>query len=353
MKRKVLTLLLICFCSAVYSLDDSKFRRIISQKNMNGYNSRWDAEDVEIHPLNETYSIGILDVGYNYIYTYVSDGKNLFDYDIRKSKKTETNIPKYIYHIPDTSCLIGDFSFDENLDYMELSVAFYKGYNGYNHITIRKLDDIEDMWSAGYFKLIFPGLKIVANNTDGGEYYYTGKNPRVQSDFYISLDDVKFCIVNGKRGICVYTIGKVYQDCDAWKTFQEYMMDVKNGDDSSYSFFYWDKNQKCYLLDRSVTQDQLKNASCLKDYFAYNGLKFSKLDSKLTESDLKYLDKSQLRLMRNAVYARHGRTFKSIDLQSLWDCYTWYEKNPNYSDDLLTETDKYNIELVQKFETGK
>ena len=62
-----------------------------------------------------------------------------------------------------------------------------------------------------------------------------------------------------------------------------------------------------------------------------------------------YLDDSGIPV----VYARHGRTFKSVDLQSLWECYTWYEKNPNYSDDLLTETDKYNIELVQKFEAKK
>ena len=54
--------------------------------------------------------------------------------------------------------------------------------------------------------------------------------------------------------------------------------------------------------------------------------------------------------MRNAVYARHGRSFKSVDLQSLWECYAWYKKNPNYSDDLLTETDKYNIEIIKSYE---
>lgn len=87
------------------------------------------------------------------------------------------------------------------------------------------------------------------------------------------------------------------------------------------------------------------------DLFTKNEFEFSKLDSKLTEADLKDLDKAQLRLMRNAVYARHGRTFKSVDLQSLWECYTWYKKNPNYSDALLTDVDKYNIELIQKYES--
>ncbi len=103
-------------------------------------------------------------------------------------------------------------------------------------------------------------------------------------------------------------------------------------------------------MDGFVTMEQIKNAYCPEDYFAYNGLKFSKLDSRLTEEDLKDMDKAQLRLMRNAVYARHGRTFKSADLQSLWECYTWYSKNPEYSDALLTDADKYNIELIQKFE---
>ena len=110
------------------------------------------------------------------------------------------------------------------------------------------------------------------------------------------------------------------------------------------------KKEQRYILDETVTQEQINNANCPEDYFAYNGLKFSMLDSKLKEGDLKDLDKSQLRVLRNAVYARHGRTFKSVDLQSLWECYTWYKKNPNYSDSLLTDIDKYNIELIQKYE---
>lgn len=146
---------------------------------------------------------------------------------------------------------------------------------------------------------------------------------------YLFNDSLKFCILNGKRGFCIQELLN--------KNF-------------SYRFYYWSPKEQKYMLDKSVTQEQIQNAYCPEDYFAYNGLKFSKLDSKLTDEDLKGLDKAQLRLMRNAVYARHGRTFKSEDLQSLWECYNWYEKNPNYLDDLLTEVDKYNIELIQKYE---
>ena len=51
-----------------------------------------------------------------------------------------------------------------------------------------------------------------------------------------------------------------------------------------------------------MTQEELENAWCPEDYFAYNGLQFSKLEGKLTDKDLEGLDKAQLRIMRKEVY---------------------------------------------------
>ena len=70
----------------------------------------------------------------------------------------------------------------------------------------------------------------------------------------------------------------------------------------------------------------------------------------MTDEDLEDLDKVQLRIMRNAVYARHGRMFQSEDLQTLFNECSWYTKNPEYTDGFLTETDRYNISLIQKYE---
>ena len=77
---------------------------------------------------------------------------------------------------------------------------------------------------------------------------------------------------------------------------------------------------------------------------------YTQLDSKLTEPELANMSKGLLRLIRNAIYARHGRTFNSYDLQRFFNNKTWYKPNPNYSDDLLTDIDKYNIALIQKYE---
>ncbi|MCR5437230.1 MAG: YARHG domain-containing protein [Treponema sp.] len=155
---------------------------------------------------------------------------------------------------------------------------------------------------------------------------------------------IDYCIVNGKRGIRVRSRGESRLIDDY------YFFDGKK---DHFSFFYWSPSEQRYILDEKVTQAQIKNAIIPEDYFAYNGLKFSSLDKKLKKSDLENLDAAQLRLMRNAVYARHGKQFKSVDLQSLWECYTWYKVNPDYNDSLLTTVDKYNIKLIQEFEGKK
>ena len=111
--------------------------------------------------------------------------------------------------------------------------------------------------------------------------------------------------------------------------------------------------EEVWNTEEDTPPDGLIFAKARADLFTNNESDFSKLDSKLTAEDLQDLDKAQLRLMRNAVYARHGRTFRSVDLQSLWNCYTWYKVNPNYSDELLTDIDKYNIKLIQQYEAQR
>lgn len=122
-------------------------------------------------------------------------------------------------------------------------------------------------------------------------------------------------------------------------------------------FWYFDSDTQKYEMleeiwntEEDTPSDGLIFVEARTNLFSQSRLDFSKLDTKLTDTYVMSLDKKQLRIMRNAVYARHGRSFKSADLQSLWESYTWYKKNPNYNDSLLTDIDKYNIELIQKYE---
>ena len=112
----------------------------------------------------------------------------------------------------------------------------------------------------------------------------------------------------------------------------------------------YEKLEQIWELEENTPPDGLIFAEARADLFWGSKTDFSKLNGRLTDEDLEDLDKVQLRIMRNAVYARHGRMFQSEDLQTLFNECSWYTKNPEYTDGLLTETDRYNIRLIQKYE---
>lgn len=71
---------------------------------------------------------------------------------------------------------------------------------------------------------------------------------------------------------------------------------------------------------------------------------------KLTEKQLKNLQKLDLEILRNAIYARHGFTFKNKTARQFFNDEAWYV--PMYSDieKELTPLEKENIALLQRFE---
>lgn len=74
------------------------------------------------------------------------------------------------------------------------------------------------------------------------------------------------------------------------------------------------------------------------------------LDGQLTLAQLEGLSPRDLRLVRNTVYARHGRPFQSPSLQAYFAEKAWYRPNAAYKDSQLTAVDKRNIQLVQSME---
>jgi hypothetical protein len=70
----------------------------------------------------------------------------------------------------------------------------------------------------------------------------------------------------------------------------------------------------------------------------------------LSEAMLRGLSLHELRLLRNEVYARHGRTFKATWLQLYFDTQPWYQYNENFKDEELSGFDKQNVELIVGYE---
>lgn len=74
------------------------------------------------------------------------------------------------------------------------------------------------------------------------------------------------------------------------------------------------------------------------------------LDRLFTVEELRQLSIRDLRILRNTIYARHGRPFKSAILQSHFNGMKWYKRRSDYSDKLLTKNDNRNIALIKSVE---
>ena len=77
----------------------------------------------------------------------------------------------------------------------------------------------------------------------------------------------------------------------------------------------------------------------------------------LMESDLEDLTLQELNYAKNEIYERHGRKFKSKELQNYFESKLWYEGqydpddfDENYSSQLLNDYEKANAELISEKE---
>lgn len=73
--------------------------------------------------------------------------------------------------------------------------------------------------------------------------------------------------------------------------------------------------------------------------------------TRLDDSDIAGLTKAEIRILRNTIYARHGRSFKSSDLNNYFRGFSWYR--PYRSEVPPTELsaiEKHNIDLLSRYE---
>lgn len=70
----------------------------------------------------------------------------------------------------------------------------------------------------------------------------------------------------------------------------------------------------------------------------------------ITDQMLQGLSLHELRLLRNEVYARHGRMFRAEWLQQYFYAQPWYTPNEEFKDESLSGTDKLNVETIVRFE---
>lgn len=76
---------------------------------------------------------------------------------------------------------------------------------------------------------------------------------------------------------------------------------------------------------------------------------------RLTDAQVNSLSRENLSLARNEIYARHGYVFQTEPYKSYFGNKTWYKANPSFegSDEEINEAERYNVQLILKYEDRK
>lgn len=76
----------------------------------------------------------------------------------------------------------------------------------------------------------------------------------------------------------------------------------------------------------------------------------SQLDHVIRVEQLSDLSRRDLRILRNTIYARHGKQFKSGLLQAYFNDMSWYNADLAFTEKRLTKVDVTNIRLIKSVE---
>lgn len=72
----------------------------------------------------------------------------------------------------------------------------------------------------------------------------------------------------------------------------------------------------------------------------------------ISEQLLRGLSLHELRLLRNEIYARHGRIFKTMWIQQYFGGQPWYDPKEDFKDEDVSGSDKTNVETIVKYENN-
>lgn len=67
-----------------------------------------------------------------------------------------------------------------------------------------------------------------------------------------------------------------------------------------------------------------------------------------TDEDIADCSPWELCILRNSMYARHGRKFKREDLRDFFSKFSWY--NPQYTEVSLTNIEAANVAFIKQHE---
>ena len=158
-----------------------------------------------------------------------------------------------------------------------------------------------------------------------------------------ALSQVKGSYVNGKRD----GFWEARYDDASYKGY--YKNDEKDGvwDENGEKIRY--KNGK--VVSESNNKEQPKETFTNSSHPVIGEALFENLSKhRLSGSDLSSYTKSELRILRNSIFAKHGYIFKSEDLKMYFSQFEWYKPEFNNVNHKLNSVEKENIKILKQAE---
>lgn len=157
------------------------------------------------------------------------------------------------------------------------------------------------------------------------------------------LSQAKGSYVNGKRD------GFWEESYDGETYKGNYKNDEKDGvwDENGEKIRY--KNGK--VVSESNNKEQPKETFTNSSHPVIGEALFENLSKhRLSGSDLSSYTKSELRILRNSIFAKHGYIFKSEDLKMYFSQFEWYKPEFNNVNHKLNSVEKENIKILKQAE---
>lgn len=176
------------------------------------------------------------------------------------------------------------------------------------------------------------GTNYKADVTEPGDDKYDGK-----FSFKVLIDEAK--------------TNEIYLE-GTWKS-NDKKLDVTERKYNLYKKdFFYDPNNE---LPENVQWAELygSNPNFPDKFESLTGevVKYNASTRELTKADLQNLYKGDLEIIRNAIYARHGYSFKTRRVRFIFDKFVpWYMPITTDVRNELTEIEKKNIELIKRYE---
>jgi hypothetical protein len=115
----------------------------------------------------------------------------------------------------------------------------------------------------------------------------------------------------------------------------------------------------CLLVGAAYTQD-IDTAERNERWQKFTKMGFDRINysrTRLTKTRIANLEAGDVvddfALLRGVVFGKRGRVFKERSIQDYLDKQSWYKRNPNFSNSILTVTERANLDLIRLTEAEK